>query len=288
MSIQIQYPYTVRYLQLPDDCRMAYVDEGSGPYTIIFIHGLATYSMSWQKNIETLQQHFRCIAIDLPGNGLSDKGNYPYSMSYFAAAVYELIQRLQLKNVVLAGHSMGGQIAITTLLHYPAAAAKMVLCAPAGFEVFTSMEKTMYQSGLNFFDLFSTEENSLRKTIRSSFYNLPSQADTMIDQLIAIMSTYPVRQYRSMIDACIQSMLHEPVYQHMHRIQQPVLAMYGERDALIPNRLIHPVTTRQVGITGIAQFPDGQLEMIPQCGHFLQWEKHAVVNTFIRNFILHG
>jgi pimeloyl-ACP methyl ester carboxylesterase len=286
MSISVQYPYPVRYLRLPDGCDVAYVDEGAGPYTLLFVHGLATYAMSWQKNIEGLKQHFRCIAIDLPGNGLSGKGDYPYSMSYFAATVHEMITRLQLQHVVLAGHSMGGQIAITTLLHYPGIAEKLVLCAPAGFEVFTAMEKAMYHTTLNFFDLFSNEENSLRQTIRSSFYNIPSQGDSMIAQLVGIMKSYPVRMYRSMIDACIQSMLQEPVYNHMFRIQQPVLAMFGERDALIPNRLIHPVTTRQVGLAGVSQFPDARLEMIPQCGHFVQWEKAEEVNALIRKFIL--
>lgn len=286
MAISIQYPYPVHYLRLPDDCDLAYTDTGSGPYTLLFIHGLATYSMSWQKNIEGLQQHFRCIAADLPGNGLSGKGDYPYGMSYFAAAIHEMITRLQLKNVVLVGHSMGGQVAVTTLLHYPGIAQKLVLCAPAGFEVFTPVEKAMYHSTLSLLDLFSTEENSLRKTIRSSFYNIPSQGDAMIEQLIGIMKTYPVHMYRRMIDACIQSMLNEPVFDHMFRIQQPVLAMYGERDALIPNRLLHPVTTRQVGLSGVSQFPDAKLEMIPQCGHFLQWEKAAEVNALIRRFVL--
>jgi pimeloyl-ACP methyl ester carboxylesterase len=281
----VNAPFPIHNIQLNNGCKLAYVDEGKGKQTILFIHGLANYSMSWRKNIAALRDHFRCIAVDLPGNGFSDRGDFPYGIKFFAECVYELIQQLQLKHLCIAGHSMGGQIAIRLLADHPECAEKLTLCAPAGFETFTSFEKGMYHSAIGFFDLFSTEENSLRKSIYSSFYQQPSQGDELIQELIEIMKTYPSRVYRNMIDACINAMLHEPVYDVLHTIQQPTLVMFGERDALIPNRLIHPVTTRQIALQGVQQLPNAQLEMIERCGHLLQIEKADEVNELIKGFV---
>lgn len=278
-------PFSVHNVVLSNGCKMAYIDEGEGPDTILFIHGLANYSLSWRKNIEGLKNHFRCIAIDLPGNGFSDRGDYSYSIDFFAGCIYDFIQQLQLKQVCLVGHSMGGQIALHLLINNPATASSLVLCAPAGFETFTPVESNIYRSAIGFFDMFSTDENSLRKSIYSSFYHRPSQADELIDELIDIMKTYPLRVYRQMIDACVHGMLQEPVYNNLHTIHQPTLVLFGERDALIPNRLLHPTTTKQMAEQAVKLIPNAKLVMLTQCGHFLQIEKAEEVNDLIRDFL---
>src|SRR6267154_1761559 len=103
------YPYKTYYIDLPGNCNIAYIDEGKGDQTLLFIHGLANYAMVWQKNIDYLRQFYRCVAIDLPGNGLSDKNEHPFDMRFFAETVYNFIQTLGLKNLCMVGHSMGGQ-----------------------------------------------------------------------------------------------------------------------------------------------------------------------------------
>src|SRR5690606_34183595 len=191
----IQYPYTIHKAKLSNGTEIAYVDEGKGTRTILFIHGLAMYSLCWHKNIEELKYDFRCIAIDLPGNGMSSNGNYPYGIRFFADTVYELIQILDLKNLCIAGHSMGGQIAMRLLINYPGTANKVVLCAPAGFETFNHFQRSVYKSTVQFADFFSTDENSLRHVVHSSFFNYVETADQMTEQLIALMKTQPSAAY---------------------------------------------------------------------------------------------
>src|SRR5690606_11585170 len=116
---------------------------------------------------------------------------------------------------------MGGQIAITMLLNDPSLAEKLVLCAPAGFEVFSDWDAALFETSIGVFDYFSTEENSLIKTIRNSFFNYQSHADEMIHDLIGLLSRYPVTEYRKMMKACVHGMLHEPVYDKLHLITHP-------------------------------------------------------------------
>lgn len=108
----VTYPYPVKKLSIHDDMEMAYMDEGKGSQTVVFIHGLANYAAAWRYQLTALRQNWRCIAVDLPGNALSSHGDFPYSMFFYAESVKQFIDKLGLQEVVLCGHSMGGQVAM--------------------------------------------------------------------------------------------------------------------------------------------------------------------------------
>jgi pimeloyl-ACP methyl ester carboxylesterase len=285
MTATISYPYPVqRQKVLHDAVDIAYVDEGQGETTILFVHGLGHSLLGWVKNIDYLKQYYRCVAIDLPGNGLSSTGNYPYSMHFFAEAINDFIKEKQLKNVYLAGHSMGGQISMIFSLLHQESLKGLILCAPAGFETFNDWEKSLYRNTMYFVDLVSNEENSLRKAIQNSFYIMPDNAPAFTQQLVDLMKLQDRDHYRHMIDSCINAMLDESVFEKLGKINVPVLILFGERDNLIPNRFIHPISTKSLAETAAKQFKNAEVHIISQCGHFLQWEKAQQVNSYIRHF----
>lgn len=281
----IVYPFPVQHQKLINDAiDIAFVDEGKGETTLLFVHGLGHSLLGWSKNIDYLKAYYRCIAIDLPGNGLSATGQYPYSMHFFSEILQAFIEAKQLKHVVLVGHSMGGQIAMTYALKYQHQIKGLVLCAPAGLEVFNEWEKSLYRNTMYFVDMVSNEENSLRKAIQNSFYIMPDNVPSFTQQLVDMMKLQEKGHYRYMMDACINAMLDEPVFDRLNEINIPVLILFGERDNLIPNKFIHPTSTRNIALTAAKEFTDATVEIIPQCGHFLQWEKAMAVNGFIRSF----
>lgn len=285
MTATISYPYPVqRQKVLHNAVDIAYVDEGTGEATLLFVHGLGHSLLGWTKNIEYLKQYYRCIAIDLPGNGLSSTGEYPYSMHFFAEVISDFIREKKLTNVYLAGHSMGGQISLMFALMHQPLLKGLIVCAPAGFETFNDWEKSLYRNTMYFVDMVSNEETSLRKAIQNSFYIMPDNAPAFTQQLVDLMKLQDRTHYRYMIDSCINAMLDEPVYDRLPEIKTPVLILFGERDNLIPNRFIHPVSTKSLAETASKQFTDATVHIISQCGHFLQWEKPQQVNSFIRNF----
>jgi pimeloyl-ACP methyl ester carboxylesterase len=264
---------------------MAYIDEGSGEQTLLFIHGLALYGKSWVQNIAELKREYRCIAIDLPGNGQSDKGYYPYGIHFFAGCIYDFVVKLNLQHVTVVGHSMGSQIAVELVTGEPTSFKKLVLCAAAGFETFKPWEKALYKSTIHLADMFSSEENSLRQVVYSSFFHNQSRADEMLNELATFIKQQPIRDYRRMIEGCIDGMLNEPVYDKLKLIQQPTLVIYGDHDVLIPNRLIHHYSTKHMAEEAIKQIPNAALKIIPKCGHLVQMEKPEVVNEYIKGFV---
>lgn len=277
--------YTIHKVQLSNGCNVAYLDEGRGIKTLLFVHGLATYSQTWALNIAGLSDKYRCIAIDLPGNGYSDGGDYPYGINFHSGCLYDFMQQLKLKDVVLVGHSMGGQIILNLVINHPTCCNELVLCAPAGFETYSPIEQTMFTAGIQLLDFFSTEENSLRQTIRTSFYNYPSKMEGMVKELVQLMSSQPTAQYRKMIEACIRSMMEEPVYDGLKTIQQHTLVLFGDNDALIPNNKLQMMSTKSLAEKGVGQMQNASLKMLPRCGHFLQLEKPDETNKLIRSFL---
>jgi pimeloyl-ACP methyl ester carboxylesterase len=81
-------------------------------------------------------------------------------------------------------------------------------------------------------------------------------------------------------------MLRHPVKDKMNLVKQPVLLLFGEKDALIPNKLLHPGLTKQQLIEDAEKsFKKIKTIQIKEAGHLLQYEKWQEVNTAIKQFL---
>lgn len=107
-------------------------DWGTGK-AIAFISGWPFDHRSYEYQFNQIPQAgFRCIGIDMRGFGRSDKPWGSYNYDIFADDVHKVLQHLNLKEVTLVGHSMGGAIS----LHYVAKhgskhVSKLILCGAA-------------------------------------------------------------------------------------------------------------------------------------------------------------
>nr|HRD08210.1 alpha/beta fold hydrolase [Saprospiraceae bacterium] len=184
----LDYGVEVKTIKVKGNISVAYTDEGKGAQTLVFIHGLASYLPAWKKNTAVLKDSYRCIALDLPGYGKSDKGNYEVSMEFYADVVAEFCSQLKLSQVVLVGHSMGGQVAISAALKYPELVARLVLIAPAGFETFNKGQRQWFRDVMTADGVRLTTAEQIRINYAYNFYNMPDDAAFMIDDRLAIRS----------------------------------------------------------------------------------------------------
>lgn len=103
-------------------------DNGAGEHAIIFLHGIASDSGTWSDVLPHIAATQRCIAIDLLGFGKSPKPtNSSYTTAEHAAAVIKTIKRLGIQNCIIAGHSMGGLVAIEIAKQQPNFVSGLVL-----------------------------------------------------------------------------------------------------------------------------------------------------------------
>ncbi|MEE4177408.1 MAG: alpha/beta hydrolase [Bacteroides sp.] len=282
---EIEYPYTVHHATLSDGRKLAYVDEGQGNETIIFIHGLGSYLPAWKKNIEGLKDDFRCIAIDLPGYGHSSKEPHSGMMSFYADVVVDFMNQLELDQAVLAGHSMGGQISMVAAMKHPERVKRLILAAPAGFERFTEGQKQWFRNVMTLRGVKLTRVEDIVSNLAYNFYELPDDAEFMITDRIAMRSAEDFDAYCHAVVESVNGMVDEPVIDHLEKITQPTLILFGEKDNLIPNRFLNPGTTAAVAQVGAEKIAKSQLVILPDTGHFLQFENPDRFNEEVISFL---
>ncbi|MCK9453344.1 MAG: alpha/beta hydrolase [Bacteroidales bacterium] len=282
---EIPYPFEVHKVQLSNEVELAYVDQGTGNETIIFIHGLGSYLPAWKKNIEVLRNNYRCIAIDLPGYGKSSKLPHSGMMTYYASVINELVDSLKLDKVYLAGHSMGGQISLVTAIEYPEIVKALILAAPAGFEHFSAGQKEWFRQVMTLKSVMKTPVEAIQTNLYYNFYKMPEDAQFMIDDRIAMRSAKDFEAYSYAVVQSVHGMVNEPVLDHLEEIEQPVLIVFGENDNLIPNRFLNPGFTKKIAEVGHEKLANSQLVMLPKTGHFLMFENPEGFNKAVKDFV---
>jgi pimeloyl-ACP methyl ester carboxylesterase len=95
-----------------DGVTIAYDVRGSGNTAIVFVHGWCSDRTFWREQLDVFASDYRVVAIDLPGHGSSGRTRKKWSLSSFAGDVSTVVESLDLKRVVLIGHSMGGLVSL--------------------------------------------------------------------------------------------------------------------------------------------------------------------------------
>jgi sigma-B regulation protein RsbQ len=110
-----------------DGLPIDYIDAGAGEVTLFFVHGSSIDKLYWQEQITHFKEHYRVIAIDLPGHGQSGKDRQEWTIEGFAADVDAVTRALNLSKVVLIGHSMGADVILEASALNPAAVLGLVV-----------------------------------------------------------------------------------------------------------------------------------------------------------------
>lgn len=276
------YPYELQRIFLSAQLPLAYVEEGQIGRSLLFIHGLGGDHRHWTKNIETISQHHHCVAPDLPGHGQSGKEDYPYTMLFFAQVLRALVEEKKINRPTLIAHSMGAQIAIHMALHHPHLFSALILIAPAGLEEFSTLEKLWLKNLSSPATLKAGALDHLLHNFENNFYRSRPEAKRLLDPELLAGDQKELERYSELMSACVQAMLDETVHERLHRLTMPVTMIFGENDFLIPNKLIHPgLTTRALAEAAVKKIPNGKLFLLPQAGHFVNWETAEEVNKII-------
>jgi pimeloyl-ACP methyl ester carboxylesterase len=263
---------------------VSFVDVGSGPETIVLVHGLASNAGFWRYNISELAKTFRVIAVDLPGYGKSQKGVYPYDMKFYAETIFNLLQSLNIDKVNYVGHSMGGQIGITLALSHPEKINKLILLDPAGVEAFEKGEGNWLRSVVTMDYVKITNEEGIRRNLALNFYTWDEKWEWMVEERARMAKAKEFDDFAYAVVRSVHGMLVQPTSKKLENISQPTLIAYGKHDGLIPNPYLHPGFTADVFEVGAKRIPNCRLVEIPDAGHMVQIEQSEMVNRTIDEF----
>ena len=280
---EIPYPYPVHFLELnrfQQDMRLAYMDvppTGRANGQTVFIqHGMNFYSEAYTPPLKALSAAgFRVIAVDRIGYGKSSKPILPYSFNFVAANMKSLLDELEIAEVAIVGHSMGGMTVSRFAMMYPDVTTHVVMVNQIGLtdqrqsrpwrDPFVGGGATTYQSILRghqrYFPLRWPPEHL--EFVRRQFGQTMSGEWNRIAQ---------VRRLQG------QMLYDDPVVYDWQHIETKALVMGGEEDGLVDD------------FPGLAHNVDNELQnstilLYPDVGHAPQIEIPDLFHTDLIRFL---
>lgn len=121
-------------LKINGNRSLRYLKTGNGD-PLILLHTIRTQLDYFEEVIPQLAKNFTVYAIDLPGHGYSSiDTKASYDEPYFRSAVIAFIEKLDLKEVTLAGESIGGVLALTVANKLPSRIKKVISSNPYDYD----------------------------------------------------------------------------------------------------------------------------------------------------------
>ena len=179
-------------IEVADGVTLHVRDEGEGNPTM-FIHGWAVSGRIWDP-IRVAWTKGRTITPDLRGTGWSTKPRDGYTFDNYVADVVKLIDTLELTNLALVGHSMGGAIVQKVALERPDALRSLVLLSPV-----PAGGVPLEQGQIDYFRSLAGSEDGGRQ-ILSMVMKIQPAAD-MFDRMVQDVSATAVEAVLGGFDA---------------------------------------------------------------------------------------
>ena len=117
-SISADFPYKSCYAKIGKN-KMHYITQGEGD-TVLFLHGIPTWSYLWRNIIPHLSEHAHCVAPDMMGMGRSAKlSRHDYRVFDHIEYLSRFIEQLNLQRITLVMHGWGSVIGFAYAMHHP-------------------------------------------------------------------------------------------------------------------------------------------------------------------------
>lgn len=129
--VEALLPPSGRFMDI-DGQRIHYTDTGGTKPAIVMIHGLGGNLLHFGYAMaDKLANDYRVILVDRPGAGYSTRPeDAPATLTAQAKTIATLIRRLDLKQPLVVGHSLGGALSLAIALDHPDCAGGLALIAP--------------------------------------------------------------------------------------------------------------------------------------------------------------
>lgn len=243
-------------------------DRGRGQ-PLLLIHGMFGDYRDWEPVLTPLAEHYRVIAVDLPGFGQSAAGPLRHhaqvTPAFFTIALTDLLDQLGIGAAAVAGNSFGAQIAMSLALAHPARVTKLILVGAGGLRRFAKWQE--------YAALWTHSERNLRRLTPASnaamfssvfFRQNTDNQRRYIEKQNARLADPDYAAYIPFVRHCMRLSIRVYLRDRAPELRMPVLLIQGERD---------PVVNADWVRAAQPLFPRARLVMFPECGHMPQLEQ---------------
>lgn len=127
-----------------DGVPISYEVHGTGPATLVFVHGWSGDGRYWRAQVPYFSEDYRVVVIDLAGHGHSGLGRRDYTMAAFGEDVRAVVNDVGGERVILIGHSMGGPVSVVAAQLMPERVIGII-----GVDTFQDVSAEMTRSDLD-------------------------------------------------------------------------------------------------------------------------------------------
>jgi len=266
------------------------LSKGKGKL-MLMLHGFPEFWYSWRHQITEFSQKYHTVAVDLRGYNDSEKPVKveAYSMSELIADIKGIIEALEYQDCILVAHDWGGAIAWEFAYAYPKMVEKLIVMNiphPAKFISGLKTPQQLLKSWYVFFfqipvlPEFFLQLNNY-EAIANAFKNMAVDKNTFSEEDLTAYRhaaakpgaiTAMINYYR-----CIfQSLFMNDDPKKRQLLDIPTLTIWGEADTALGKELSYGTET---------YVRDWQIKYIPNCSHWVQQEKPAIVNSYMHDFL---
>lgn len=226
--------------------------------TVVFVHGAAGSHRRWINQIVALEKRHYPVAFDLPGHGASS-GQPCDQVFLYREWVKQFVDALGLSRFVLAGHSMGGAIALDFALTYTGYLQGMILVSTGARLRVDPMRLESYRQG------------TYREEWARMSYSPAAPAELVEQGVEEALAVDSVVRYTDFL-ACDRF----DVMEDVHKIALPTLVICGEDDMATPVKFSRYLAE---------QIRGARLVLVPWAAHMVILEQPAAVNEAILDFL---
>ena len=243
-----------------DGLNINYDVKGSGE-SIILLHGWGCSIKTLSKVADNLSGNFKVYNLDLPGFGLSDEPSRPFAVKDFADIVKGFVEKLEIENPTLIGHSLGGRISI--YLEKMIDAKKIILVGSAGIKDEKSKE------------LLKKEQRA--KKVKGILEKvLGPKSEGIIDALRNKVGAEDYRNSSKMMKETLKLVVDEDLRFLLKEFDTETLLIWGENDTATPLRHGKEMEKLIKG-SGLVTFKN--------CGHYMFLENEYLFLRVVNNFL---
>lgn len=247
-------------------------EGGRGP-NLVFLHGSWDDGSQWLRTIEHLSPDFQCFAPDLLGFGDSERPNVHYSIDLEVECLAQYLDTLNLRQVYLIGHSVGGWVAASYAIKYPDRVQGLVLLAPEGVKAgnrrgrWQTASWLIGQPPLAYWWLRSIYPIAKLLGSQNKIDRLLNFRQQLMQSRVAVQLLF--RRRRSEITA-------ELVDENLPLLRAPVLLLHGSEDTPAALSLCQSYA---------ALAPNAELQSVTPGDSNLPQEVPDIVANYIREFV---
>lgn len=261
-----------------------YHEAGDGP-ALLLIHGSGPGVTAWanyQHNLPVFAEHYRCIALDLPGYGKS-AGREGQPIEVCIAATLELMDALNIASAHIIGNSLGGLVGSHIAARSPEKVERFVTIGGVGLNLFSAFPG----EGISLLTAFI--EDPTRDRVKQWLSSMVYDQSLITDELVERRYTQALQP--STFAATKQLYAKEAIealaafreaegsiatISHLPNVKAPTLITWGRDDR---------VTPLDIGLIPMRIIPNAELHVFPQCGHWAMIEKKHAFETLVIGFL---